>query len=96
MEIQMDALTGMPQQRGYLDLVDDCLGKYPQESFCMLTTDIEHFSYFNKWYGRSDGDRLLSDIANFLKRLANEEEMIIVYMGADRFSAFFYYSILID
>ena len=27
MEIQMDALTGMPQQRGYLDLVDDCLGK---------------------------------------------------------------------
>ena len=89
MEIQMDALTGMPQQRGYLDLVDDCLGKHPQESFCMLTTDIEHFSYFNKWYGRSDGDRLLSDIANFLKRLANEEEMIIGYMGADRFSAFF-------
>ena len=89
MEIQMDALTGMPQQRGYLDLVDDCLGKHPQESFCMLTTDIEHFSYFNKWYGRSDGDRLLSDIASFLKRLANEEEMIIGYMGADRFSAFF-------
>ena len=50
MKIQMDALTGMPQQRGYLDLVDDCLEQHPGESFCMLTTDIEHFSYYNKWY----------------------------------------------
>lgn len=89
MKIQMDALTGMPQQRGYLDLVDACLEQHSGESFCMLTTDIEHFSYYNKWYGRENGDRLLSEIADFLKRIANEAEMIIGYMGADRFSAFF-------
>lgn len=37
MEIQMDALTGMPQQRGYLDLVDDCLGSTLRKAFvCLL------------------------------------------------------------
>ena len=91
MDIHIDLLTGLPDRRYYWQLVDERLAEQ-DEGACMLTMNIEHFSYFNKWYGRQEGDRLLAEIASFLKQCCKELDVVAGYMGDDVFSAFFYSS----
>jgi len=88
MKIQRDSLTGLPQRRDYLYLVNERLTQ-KQAGFCMLTMKIDHFNYLGKWYGRAEEERLLADIAAFFQELINKYEIITGYMEPDTFSVFF-------
>ena len=88
MKIQRDSLTGLPQRRDYLYLVNERLNQ-KHAGFCMLTMKIDHFNYLGKWYGRAEEERLLADIAAFFQELINKYEIITGYMEPDTFSVFF-------
>ena len=92
MDIHVDLLTGLPDRRFFWQLVDEKLAEH-SEGACMLTMNIEHFSYYNKWYGRQEGDKLLAEIAAFLQQCCRDMGIIAGYMGDDVFSVFFYSSV---
>ena len=89
MDIHVDLLTGLPERRFFWQLVDEKLAEH-SEGACMLTMNIEHFSYYNKWYGRQEGDKLLAEIAAFLQQCCRDWGVVAGYMGDDVFSVFFY------
>lgn len=91
MDIHVDLLTGLPDRRFFWQLVDEKLAEH-SEGACMLTMNIEHFSYYNKWYGRQEGDKLLAEIAAFLQQCCRDMGVVAGYMGDDVFSVFFYSS----
>ena len=93
MDIHVDLLTGLPDRRFFWQLVDEKLAEH-SEGACMLTMNIEHFSYYNKWYGRQEGDKLLAEIAAFLQQCCRDMGIIAGYMGDDVFSVFFYSSVI--
>lgn len=66
----------------------DCIDNY-----CMIAIDIEHFKLFNKWYGRSAGDELLTSFATILRRFEKEYEGIATYFGGDDFAIVLPYAI---
>lgn len=84
----MDPLTGLPQRREFWEQVDASLPNLDRD-VCMLTVNIEHFSYYNKWYGHEEGDRLLARLGEFLRQFAEVNHLLAGYMGADIFSVFF-------
>ena len=87
MDIHVDLLTGLPDRRFFWQLVDEKLAEH-SEGACMLTMNIEHFSYYNKWYGRQEGDKLLAEIAAFLQQCCRDWGVVAGYMGDDVFFCF--------
>ncbi len=52
------------------------------EHRCLVMLDIEHFKLFNKWYGRSTGDRLIEAVA---AALTDTPDTVVCYFGQDDF-----------
>lgn len=88
--IVYDALTGLPSGKSMREAVLAYIGK-TDDDYCMLAMDIEHFRFFNKWYGRAAGDRLLVAIAEFFKNLDRKYNTMSGYSGGDNFFCVFPY-----
>ncbi|MGN0317437.1 MAG: putative bifunctional diguanylate cyclase/phosphodiesterase [Lachnospira sp.] len=87
----LDGLTGLPHRRSFWnDSVEYMRGI--DGKCCLLTTDIEHFRVFNKWYGRDKGDKLLIAVADYLKELDKKYGTYSGYFGGDNFCIVFEYS----
>lgn len=84
-EPQIDALTGLWRRRPYFKKVQEYIHA-DEGQYCILAIDIEHFSFFNKWYGRAAGDRLLKATAKFLKETDERLKTLSGYLGGDNFS----------
>ena len=84
----IDILTGLPASRYYWAILDEMFANDPDD-YCMLTLDIEHFSFFNKWYGRKKGDDMLNTIGSFLVAVDRVNGTHSGYMGGDNFSITF-------
>jgi diguanylate cyclase (GGDEF)-like protein/PAS domain S-box-containing protein len=56
-----DQLTGLPNRREFLEVMDNCLGSSGDLSVLML--DIDHFKVVNDTYGHDAGDEVLSVLA---------------------------------
>lgn len=48
---------------------DSYIKKVNAADFCMVAIDIVNFKLFNKWYGRSEGDKLLAEIGRLLREI---------------------------
>jgi len=70
-----DSLTGIPNRRGFLDLLADLareadLGRRP---LSLLMVDVDHFKEFNDRFGHDVGDHVLRLVAHALTEMAGPD-----------------------
>ena len=59
--------------------------KKTNTGYCAIAIDIEHFKMYNEWYGISEGDIFLSDVAGILIDVAKKDGGVCGYFGDDNF-----------
>ncbi len=80
-----DEMTGLLTKNAFFRLGRAVLQERA-EGWCMLALDLEHFKLFNDWYGREQGDLLLSQIGARLLRAEEELGALGCYFGQDDFA----------
>ena len=76
---------GLFNRKQFFDMIDyRCRDRI--EDYCLISSDIEHFKIFNKWYGRKTGDEFLEEFAGILKVYEKKYNGIAAYMGGDNFA----------
>ena len=80
-----DPLTGLLSRNSSLEQVRIRLDQDAPKDWCIATIDLEHFKLFNDWYGQEAGDRLLKNIADYLKRIQDCYHYTVGYFGNDDF-----------
>ena len=87
-EARTDTLTGLPNRRAFLDILERRLDVADQEPFGLAFVDLDHFKQVNDTHGHAIGDKVLSEVGAimngmasdtyFFARLGGEEFAIIV------------------
>ena len=86
--LTLDPLTGLLSRNSFLEQVRIRLDQDAPKDWCIATIDLEHFKLFNDWYGQEAGDRLLQNIADYLKRIQDCYHYTVGYFGNDDFFLF--------
>ena len=86
--LTLDPLTGLLSRNSFLEQVRIRLDQDAPKDWCIATIDLEHFKLFNDWYGQEAGDRLLKNIADYLKRIQDCYHYTVGYFGNDDFFLF--------
>jgi diguanylate cyclase (GGDEF)-like protein len=82
-----DAVTGLPNRSLFLDRVDQRLSTYQGSSrtLSVVILDLERFSSINESLGHQAGDSLLRQLAQRLKRMLAETD-ILAHLSSDHFA----------
>lgn len=83
---QVNPLTGLYMSHVFFRNADSYIKKVNAADFCMVAIDIVNFKLFNKWYGRSEGDKLLAEIGRLLREIQQENSGVAGYLGGDNFA----------
>ena len=81
---EKNQLTGLLKKGSFIEAAKDFLAEQHNE-VCLISMDVEHFRFFNKWYSRWQGDRLLKNIAYFLHEVERLFDCVAGYGGGDDF-----------
>jgi diguanylate cyclase (GGDEF)-like protein len=81
-----DSLTALPNRRALLARLDTMLAeaKRYDHPITVMFIDLDDFKKINDQYGHDAGDTLLQEVANRLKGLVRESDMVARY-GGDEF-----------
>lgn len=84
---EYDTLTGLANRSLFLTLLPQILARSARqhERFALLFLDLDHFKKINDTWGHDIGDQLLKRVANRLKRLLRDSDLI-VRLGGDEFT----------
>ena len=82
-----DAVTGLLTGKEFFNKAEAAMKKHPEIKWCLLAIDIEHFKFFDEWFGREKGDILLAKIGAELTTSVEEFGGVAGYFGGDDFSA---------
>ena len=55
------------------------------DTYVLIAVDIEHFSLFNRFYGRDTGDKILISVAACLKEIQEQYHGLAGYLSGDNF-----------
>ena len=77
-------LTGLLDKENFEKAAAEFLSSYHNQT-CLIYMDIEHFRFFNKWYSRWQGDRLLKQVGIFLIESDRLFGTVSGYAGGDNF-----------
>jgi diguanylate cyclase (GGDEF)-like protein/PAS domain S-box-containing protein len=82
-----DLLTGLPNRRYLLRLLDQVLGPDapPARSVAVLAVDVDRFTHMNDLLGSATGDLLLVEVAQLLRALTRQGD-IVARLGSDEFA----------
>ncbi|OMP65647.1 EAL domain-containing protein [Domibacillus epiphyticus] len=82
-----DELTGLPNRRlikkqllHEIDVIRD-----PNEKLAIVFLDLDRFKYVNDTFGHTEGDRLLQQVSERLKRCLYSDREMVARMGGDEF-----------
>lgn len=75
---------GVRGSKAFIEAVREMVGS-DRSQWCIIAVDVEHFKIFNEWYGRNEGDHLLTRIGDVLRRLESRSEAVCGYFGMDDF-----------
>jgi len=83
----MDALTGLPNRRGFDTRIEAEWGRAFREKkpLGLIMLDIDNFKSYNDTYGHPQGDNLLQAIAEILNKTLNRSSDIAVRWGGEEF-----------
>jgi len=82
-----DALTGLPNRAAFLEVFEHTL-RHAERSgrrIGLLFMDLDRFKHINDTLGHEAGDKLLVQVAQRLRKLARESD-ILARMGGDEFT----------
>lgn len=72
-ESEYNTLTGLLNEEPFFRKAQELVTSQPKTQWSLVCIDIEHFRFFDEWYGREKGDELLANIG---KTLAEEEKRL--------------------
>jgi len=83
----MDALTGLPNRRGFDDRISAEWGRAHREQtpLGLIMVDIDFFKKYNDTYGHPQGDVLLKAVANTLGNTLNRAADFVSRWGGEEF-----------
>ena len=84
-----DALTGLPNRTYFRDQIDKALGavRHSGKSCAVLFIDLDQFKQVNDTLGHPCGDQLLCAVADRLRKIARETD-VVARFGGDEFVVF--------
>ena len=83
-EARTDALTGLPNRRAFLDMLEEQLVDAKEAPFALALIDLDHFKRVNDTYGHDTGDMVLKRIAG-LMREHTTRKCIFARLGGEEF-----------
>ena len=83
-EEEKNALTGVYNERHFFSLAQSIVDNNRDQRICLIKLDIQHFKFFDEWYGREKGNDLLKKIGAILRN-HQKENTIAGYLGQDDF-----------
>ncbi|MBQ0040227.1 MAG: GGDEF domain-containing protein [Treponema sp.] len=83
-DLEKDNLTGLFTKNSFTIQAKKFL-EGAHDEVCLIAMDIENFRFFNKWYSRWQGDRLLKNIAYTLHEIDRLFDSVSGYGGGDDF-----------
>jgi diguanylate cyclase len=84
-EARTDALTGLPNRRAFDDELARRIAEWRRKraTFCLLLIDIDRFKQLNDRYGHPAGDHALRGVADVLRHVLREMDMVARIGGED-------------
>ena len=83
-EARTDALTGLPNRRAFLDVLEDQLEFADEEPFALALVDLDYFKRVNDSYGHAVGDAVLKQVAEIMRESANDN-CFFARLGGEEF-----------
>ena len=83
-EARTDALTGLPNRRAFLDMLEEQLVQAREAPFALALIDLDHFKRVNDTYGHDTGDMVLKKIAG-LMREHTSRRCVFARLGGEEF-----------
>ena len=80
-----DGLTNLYNRRHILTLIHEEMARYRRygHPFSVIQLDIDFFSNVNEIYGHDEGDRLLIDVADYLKNTCRKTDRVARFGGEE-------------
>lgn len=80
-----DGLTGLFNSRFFYKQLDVEIARANRynNTFSLILFDIDNFKHLNDTYGHQAGDDVLHDLANILKTVSRETDMVVRYGGEE-------------
>ena len=80
-----DQVTNLLLEKDFLKKATNLIQDEDKSKWCFISIDIEHFRFFDEWYGRETGDFLLAKIGATLAEAEKSLGGISGYFGKDDF-----------
>lgn len=82
-----DLLTGLPNRKHFIRELDEAIGPSAPatRSAAVLAIDVDRFTHVNDLLGSATGDQLLIEVAQQLRALAREGDLV-ARLGSDEFA----------
>lgn len=84
---EIDSLTGGYNSNGFFSRVTEWIDKNPGKKYRMYRYDLDRFKDINGVYGHELANKLLRDIAEYMKKYDNENSFS-AHLNADHFARF--------
>jgi diguanylate cyclase (GGDEF)-like protein len=84
---ELDDLTGLPNRRRFVDLLDRHLSSQRREDArgALLLIDLDRFKELNDTFGHAAGDRLLVQVAHAIRERLRADD-VLARLGGDEFA----------
>jgi diguanylate cyclase (GGDEF)-like protein/PAS domain S-box-containing protein len=84
---QLDDLTGLPNRRRFVELLDRHLASQRREDAhgAVLLIDLDRFKELNDTFGHAAGDRLLVQVAGAIRERLRDDD-VLARLGGDEFA----------
>ena len=81
-----DPITGLLTGREFFEAAERIIASDKEKPWCLASVDIEHFKFFDEWFGREKGDFLLAKLGAILDEIAKDNGGVAGYFGQDDFT----------
>ncbi len=88
-----DSVTNLLLEKEFLLNAQKLIEERPDEQWCLISMDVEHFTFFDEWYGRDAGNNLLAKIGQILAEKEKSLKGLSGYFGKDDFAFIMPYDI---
>ena len=82
-----DQVTGLYTSKEFFNKAEAIVREQKDKEWCLIFIDIEHFKFFDEWFGREKGDFLLAEIGAELAENKQSMNGVAGYFGQDDFAA---------
>lgn len=83
-EARTDVLTGLPNRRAFLDVIERALTNADTQPFALALIDLDHFKRVNDTYGHDTGDIVLRQVATAMEAVASRQ-CFFARLGGEEF-----------